>query len=113
MQVLQLCIVKLCPQYISVFRIQFHGSLEHVEINNLFRPNIILNVIIDVSEVGHIGYSLLFSPFLVDSLCQFLESFLEIFEMFVIIREHEREIPLPFIGVSVKEVLVHEFGSLL
>ncbi len=113
MQVLQLCIVKFCSQYICVFRIQFHCSLKYVEINNLFRPNIILNIIINVSEVGDIGNSLLLSPFLVNSLCQLHESFLEFFEILVITREHEREILFPFICISVKKVLVHKVGTLL
>ena len=89
MKILELVIVQLSSENVAVFRILLHSSFKHVEIENLLCPNIVPDIVVYISYVGKIGSFLLLSPFFIEGLGKFDESFLKVFEIFVVIREHK------------------------
>ena len=93
MKILELIVVQLCSENITVFWILLHGSFEHVKVEDLFGPNIVSDIIVDISKVGKVGILLLLCPFFIKGLCKLYKSFLKIFEVFVVIGEHEIKVP--------------------
>jgi len=76
MKILELIVVQLGSENITVFWILLHGCFEHVEIEDLFGPNIISYIIVDVSNIGEVGIFLLFSPFFIEGFSKLYKSFL-------------------------------------
>lgn len=93
MKILELIIVQLCSENVTVFGILLHSSFEHVKVENLFGPNIISDIIVNISKVGKVGMLLLLSPFFIEGFSKLYKSFLKIFEVFVEIGEHEIKVP--------------------
>jgi hypothetical protein len=83
-----------------------------VEIDDLLGPDILLDIVVNVSEVSDICEFLLFSPLFVDGLSEFLKSPLKPFEMLIVVGKHVAEIPLA-LAVLVKIVAIHVIGTSL
>lgn len=93
MEILELIVVQLGSENITVFGILLHGSFEHVKVEDLFCPNIVSDIIVDISEISKVGMLLLFIPFFIEGFSKLYKSFLKIFEVFVVIREHKIKVP--------------------
>lgn len=91
----------------------FHCSFEEVKIEDLFGPDIVSDVVVNICEVSNVGVSLFLSPFFIDSFAQLFEGFLETFKVIIVDREHKFQVPLPFVCVSVVVVFIHKFRSWL
>ena len=70
-QVFKLRVVYLRTHNIGVLGILGHGLLKMIKIDNMLGPDPVLNIVIDISQVRHIGHPLLFSPLLINGLSQF------------------------------------------
>lgn len=79
----------------------------------MFRPYIITNVIIHISNIHNISMLLLLRPLFVNSFCQLNKCFLQIFKVIIVVREHKVEIPFQLSCITIEIVFVHVFGLLL
>ena len=78
-----------------------------VEIDDLLGPDVLFDIVVNVSEVSDIGEFLLFSPLFVYGLSEFLESPLKPFEMLIVVRKHVAQVPLALASILVKIVPIH------
>ncbi len=83
-----------------------------VEIDDLLGPDILLDIVVNISEVSDICKFLLLSPLFVDGLSEFFESPLKPFEMLIIVGKHVGQVPLA-LAVMVKIVPIHVIGASL
>lgn len=86
--------------------------LKVIKIGDMFSPDIVPDVVVDIGQIGDISHFLIFCPLLIDGFGKFDQSFLEFLEILVIPWKHVAKVPLAFVGVAVEVVAVHVFGPL-
>ena len=113
MEILELRVVNLGANNICMLGILSHGLVKKIEVKNMFSPDIVSDIIVNISQVSDICYSLVFCPFLIDSFCKLPESLLQLFKVLIIPWKHMIQIPFYLTDITIKVVTVHVFGTLL